>query len=162
MRPHKDILADFLESNFVAYRYLGNALGGRPQSKDLFSGGVADYEKIATQPDFHAALARIIEASDRHRIALMCAEVDPLDCHRCLLIGRQLAEQHIEIAHILPEGGLASQEQIENQLIETEDFVDSALLFRTRKERLAAAYYSRSRRVAYAENPRRVLEAKRA
>src|SRR5262245_33658538 len=80
---NREALTQFLAAKHVPYRFLGNALGGRPASPDLFTGGIADYEKMATQPEFRAAIERIIDASSRYRIALMCSEADPLDCHRC-------------------------------------------------------------------------------
>jgi hypothetical protein len=163
---NRDELARLLDAKHVAYRFLGNALGGRPKSPDLFSNGVADYEKMANQPEFVAALERIIDATTRYRIALMCSESNPLDCHRCLLIGRRLAEHRVEVGHMLGSGEVYTHDQVEERLLNTEDLTGTELLYPTREERLAAAYRFRNRRVAYSEHPRHasraVREARRA
>jgi uncharacterized protein (DUF488 family) len=59
---------------------------------------------MARTPDFASGLARVIEASANEKVALLCAERDPIDCHRFRLIARELAARHIAVAHILPTG----------------------------------------------------------
>ena len=84
-----------LRKDAISYVYLGKELGGRPESEELYSGGVADYEKMARSAIFTDGLNRVIEGSEIYRIALMCSEHDPLDCHRCLLVGRRLSERSL-------------------------------------------------------------------
>jgi uncharacterized protein (DUF488 family) len=43
------------------------------------------------------------------RVAIMCAEKDPLDCHRCILVSPRLGERGIEVQHILSDGALETQ-----------------------------------------------------
>jgi len=74
-------------------RPLPKELGGRPTEQSFYRDGVADYEKMAKATDFGKGLARIVEGAKKHRIAIMCSEQDPLDCHRCLLVARALAER---------------------------------------------------------------------
>ena len=57
----------------------------------MYTQGVADYEKMAASPEFHAGIARLTEEAERAGVAVMCSEADPLDCHRCLLVARALA-----------------------------------------------------------------------
>lgn len=98
--PHfnKDRLAASLAECGVAYVFLGKDLGGRPERPDLFTGGVADYEKMAQIPSFRSGLERLVAGAKHHRIAAMCAEAEPLDCHRCLLVGRALAAERARAA----------------------------------------------------------------
>ena len=56
-----------------------------------FEEAVADYEKMAQLPSFRSGLERLVAGAKHHRIAAICAEAEPLDCHRCLLVGRALA-----------------------------------------------------------------------
>jgi uncharacterized protein (DUF488 family) len=93
--PHfnRDDLREELPSNGISYVFLGKELGGRPSEHGFYREGVADYEEMAQAPEFNKGLDRVIEGAKVHLIALMCSERDPLDCHRCLLVGRALAKR---------------------------------------------------------------------
>jgi len=148
---NKDRLAASLAEFGMAYVFLGKELGGRPELPDLFTGGVADYEKMAALPSFRSGLERLIAGAEGHRIAVMCAEADPLDCHRCLLVGRALAGEGVELGHILASGEVVSQAEIEDRLLDLAGLADGDLLAASRDERLAAAYRARAGKAAYAE-----------
>jgi uncharacterized protein (DUF488 family) len=150
--PHfnKKALAASLEGQGIAYLFLGKELGGRPERPELYRDGVADYEKMATSAEFGAGLERLADAAKRHRVAAMCSEADPLDCHRCLLVGRALAEQGVDVGHILATSDIMTQTQVEDRLLELADLGGEDLLMRPRAERLAEAYRARNRKAAYA------------
>ena len=93
-----DALKAALREAGIAHVYLGKELGGRPQNKQQYRDGVADYEKIAATEAFQAGLRRVLDGAATHRVALMCAEQYPLDCHRCLLVGRALAAGGARVA----------------------------------------------------------------
>ena len=150
--PHfnKARLAESLHEKGIAYVFLGQDLGGRPEQGALFTDGVADYEKMATVPAFRSGIERLIAGAQSHRIAVLCAEADPLDCHRCLLVGRALTEAGADVGHILSSGEIISHEQAEDRLVELAGFTDEGLLPASREERLDEAYRLRARKVAYA------------
>jgi uncharacterized protein (DUF488 family) len=150
--PHfnKDRLATSLAEQGIAYVFLGKELGGRPQLPELFSDGVADYEKMAALPSFQAGIDRLITGAESHRVATMCAEADPLDCHRCLLVGRALAEEGVDVGHILSSGQVLTHAEIEDRLLDLAGLTDENLLAALRGERLAEAYRARARKAAYA------------
>ena len=118
--PHfnRDDLREELRSDGISYVFLGKELGGRPSERRFYRDGVADYEKMAQASEFNKGLERVIEGSKKYRIALMCSERDPLDCHRCLLVGRALAERGVRVSHILDDGRIVSQSEIEDKLLE--------------------------------------------
>ena len=95
--PHfnKNVLSASLAGQGIDYVFLGQALGGRPERPEMYTQGRADYEKMAASPEFRAGLAQLIETAEQHRLVAMCSEADPLDCHRCLLVGRALAESGV-------------------------------------------------------------------
>ena len=159
--PHfsRDELCEQLRSDGVSYVFLGKELGGRPSEEKFYCEGMADYEKMAQAPEFNKALDRVIEGARKHRIALMCSERDPLDCHRCLLVGRALARRGVHVSHILGDGSMASQDQIEDKLLEFAGRTDDDL-FASRSERLATAYRERARKVAFAEPPAPIRAAR--
>jgi uncharacterized protein (DUF488 family) len=150
--PHfnREPLRAALQSQGIAYVFLGRELGGRPSAPELYSDGVADYEKMAQAPAFEQGLNRVIEGARKYRVALMCSEREPLHCHRCLLVSRALAERAVRVSHILDDGSLLSQAGIEDRLLELASR-DTADLFASRPERLAAAYREYGRKVAFAE-----------
>jgi hypothetical protein len=105
---------------------------------------------MAASAEFRVGLARLTEAADRNRIAVMCSEADPLDCHRCLLVGRALAVGGIDVGHILVSGAVVTHAQAEDRLLDLENLAEASLLFPSREERLVEAYRSRCRKLAYA------------
>jgi uncharacterized protein (DUF488 family) len=149
--PHfdKHNLKKELPEHGIQYVYLGRELGGRPLDPSLFEDGTANYEVMARSGVFGEGIRRVIDGSKKYRIALMCSEHDPLDCHRCLLIGRQLASRGLAVIHILSDGRLEEHRETERRLLEIEASSDD--LFMPAEERLAFAYRKRSRKVAYSE-----------
>ncbi len=117
--PHfsRDQFRAALKEHGVKYVFLGKELGGRPRASHLYCDGVADYEKMALEPDFLKGIDRVIGGAREHTIALMCSEHNPLNCHRCLLVGRALSERRISLGHILNSGRLAEQHEIEEKLL---------------------------------------------
>ena len=146
---NKAALAASLAARGIDYVFLGKELGGRPERAALYTQGVADYEKMAATPEFRAGLERLVELAKQHRVAAMCAEADPLDCHRCLLVGRALAERGSEVSHILPSGEVISHAHVEDRLLDLANLTEAGLLLRSRDERLAEAYRARSRKAAF-------------
>jgi uncharacterized protein (DUF488 family) len=141
-------LAARLQQQGVRYAAFGDALGGRPRDRSLYRDGVADYEAMAKQPEFCAGLDRLLAVARRHRVCLMCAEREPLDCHRCLLVGRALAECGLTIGHILHDGTIEPHAATEARLL-AGSRQDADLFVAGQGERLAAAYRRRARAVAY-------------
>ena len=137
-------LAQRLAEGSVVYIPLGDALGGRPHDARLYRDGVADYEAMAARPEFTDGLAQVLDESARHRVCLLCAERDPLDCHRCLLIGRALAERGLAVGHILADGTIEPHSASDERLL----VMAGGDLFRDRAERLAHAYRRRAQAVA--------------
>jgi len=140
-------LSSLLERNGIDYSSYGDALGGRPKTPDLYCDGIADYEAMARRGEFEAGLERLVGAA-KARICLMCAEREPLDCHRCLLVARALAARGFAVGHILHDGTVEPHAATERRLLELAG--DEGDLFATGlRERIAAAYRRRARAVAY-------------
>jgi uncharacterized protein (DUF488 family) len=128
---NREALAKSLQEKEVAYLYCGKELGGRT------------HERPSTREDFHAGLDRVIAESARHRIALVCAERDPLDCHR-LMLARAVIERGVAVGHILASGEIASQRATEDRLLAREGLGGDDLF--SREARLGDVY--RARRAA--------------
>ncbi|QGM98771.1 DUF488 family protein [Methylocystis parvus] len=148
--PHfnqKELCSE-LKQDGIAYVFLGKELGGRPTGANFYCEGVADYEKMASTEAFNAGIDRVVAGGERYRIALMCSEKHPLDCHRCLLVGRQLLRRGIDVQHIMSKGSTIPQTRIEEELL-TLVGQNADDLFSAREERLQTAYRLQARKVAF-------------
>jgi uncharacterized protein (DUF488 family) len=134
----RERLTRSLASRGILYRYEGAALGGKPKSGE-------DYEVLAAKPEFADALSRLIAGAADTTLCLMCAEKDPLDCHRTILVSRRLAERGIAIDHLLADGKQTSHDAVEDALLETSGQGRDDLFTTTedRNVRLARAYTHR-------------------
>ena len=142
-------LAPLLAQESMAYLPYGKTLGGRPRDGNLYCDGIADYEAMARQPDFVVAMAGLVADAERKgRLCLLCAEREPLDCHRCLLVARALAPRGMTVGHILHDGTIEPHAATEERLLQL-DGEGGDLFVTGLGERLAAAYRRRARAVAY-------------
>jgi hypothetical protein len=85
----------------------------------------------------------------------MCTEKDPLDCHRMVLICRQLRQSDLALVHILFDGSLESNEGAEQRLVARLGLQPT--LFDSQADIVEQAYERQERRIAYRQetNPRR-------
>lgn len=139
-----------LKEASIEYVFLGRELGARRHESECYDEGQAVYEKIADLPAFRAGLDRIVRGLEKHCIALMCAEKEPLDCHRTVLICRHLRSRGIPIRHILADGSVEDHEATERRLLRITN--TERTLFEpdlTEEELLNQAYETRGREIAY-------------
>jgi uncharacterized protein (DUF488 family) len=141
-------LATRLADKGIAYVPLGDALGGRPRDPRLYrDDGVADYAAMASTDEFRAGLDRVAEGTRRYRVCLMCAEREPLDCHRCLLVARALKTRGFAIGHLLADGTIEPHAQTEGRLLALAGGPSD--LFADRDQQMEAAYTRRAGTHAY-------------
>ena len=135
-----------LAAEGIGYLAYGEALGGRPRGQSLYRDGVADYDAMARTTEFQDGLAGLRSDAGSRRVCLMCAEREPLDCHRCLLVGRALTERGFALGHILADGTIEPHAATQERLLARAGGADD--LFGARAEQLAAAYRTRARKLA--------------
>jgi uncharacterized protein (DUF488 family) len=140
-------LAASLKDAGIEYWFLGDALGARPKDPDCWEDGKVSYARIAASAAFQEAIHALIEDSYAKRIALMCAEKEPLDCHRTILVGRALAQRGTALLHIHADGRTEPQDMLEQRLLHlAREQVD---LLSSRDAALARAYDKRGRQMAF-------------
>ena len=115
---NKERLAAALTQHGIAYVFLGKELGARSEDPSCYENGKVQYPRLAATPAFKAGIERVLAGAARFRIALMCAEKEPLDCHRTLLVSRALESVGASIAHILADGSVELQEKTMSRLID--------------------------------------------
>ena len=141
-------LKDALRDAGIGYVFLGRELGGRTDEAGLLTDGRVDFEKLAGAPDFLVGLDRLRHGAATHRVALLCAEKDPLHCHRALLVSRHLRGPTLEVQHIHADGTLESHVALERRLLEAHGLGEEDL-FTPFETRLHRAYVRQAERVAF-------------
>lgn len=132
----------------VRYVFLGEELGARRSEPECYVGGRVDYERVARMPGFRRGLDRVIDGASRMPVAMMCAEHDPLTCHRTILVTRNLAPLVDDVRHIRRDGSIETHAEAEARLL-VECGMDVPDLFASPQERIVDAYRHRAGVVGY-------------
>lgn len=144
---NRETLKWSLREHGVEYVFLGDELGARPTDRACYVNGEARYELISKTEKFKSGLDRIREGLSKFDVALMCAEQDPITCHRTILVCRHLEEYDIQ--HILPNGGIEFHSDAMLRLVRglsgksNIDSADAGLI--------SAAYDVQARAISYKE-----------
>jgi uncharacterized protein (DUF488 family) len=112
------------------YVFLGETLGGRPDDPACYDAdGHVDYDLCRTAPSFVAGIERVANAyREGHRLALLCSEARPIDCHRSKLLAEMLVERGVLVMHIDEDGNLVEHAEIAARLRGSQlSFVGEAL-----------------------------------
>lgn len=155
--PHfnKEELKSHLASKDIKYVFLGNELGGRPDSPECYlPDGTVDYEKVMSDSVFLEGIDRVKNGAEDHTIALMCSENDPLKCHRTMMVGRHLKTNGYEVINILKDGSLEAQEEVESKILSKVKTQRSLFSENTPEtDLLSEAYRLQSNKIAYKRQP---------
>jgi uncharacterized protein (DUF488 family) len=144
----RETLAVALESLKIAYVYLGKELGARTEDPSCYLDGKVQYDRLAATSNFQEGRERVRRGMQNFRVALMCAEGEPLACHRTILVSRYLQEAGVSVSHILRNGTLedhhASMERLRSML-----GLDESHFFRDKRDAITEAYRLQGEKIAY-------------
>lgn len=109
--PHfgSDNLRDVLAAAGIEYHWAGRQLGGQrtpqPESvhRALREEGMRAYADHMDTDGFKRGATQLLGLADRAPTAILCAERDPMQCHRSL-IADYLTLQGVEVIHLLAPG----------------------------------------------------------
>lgn len=122
---NREPLEYLLAATGIRYEFLGEELGGRPDDPRAYRpDGLVDYVKRRASAQFQAGIERALALADGGNVALMCAEEDTLECHRFLLVCPALIVAGIRPQHIRRRGGLESQSEAEDRLLDLHGYTD--------------------------------------
>jgi uncharacterized protein (DUF488 family) len=150
---NKNDLSHQLQLNGIKYVFLGDQLGARSKDPNCYIDRRADYSLIASTQEFKNGLQRAKEGARTFNIALMCAERDPLDCHRTILVSRHLLKENVDIFHILGNGSIEPNSATEIKLL-MKMKMETGELFgerKTNEEAICEAYDRRGKEIAFVE-----------
>lgn len=156
---NKDLIKQFLRQNDIQYIFLGEELGARRSDVTLFdNAGCLDFEKVRNSDAmFKSGIDRLAVGNEKgFRIALMCTEKDPIDCHRSILISKALQSEKFNVKHIRDNGIAETHGELENRLLDMYfpdrkqqtifDFIDGES---SNEDLLAKAYRTKNEEIGY-------------
>ena len=147
----RETLKGTLRGAGIDYVYLGAELGVRSDDPSLYEEGRVRFDRVAATEAFRRGIARLQAGVVKVRIALMCAEKEPLECHRTILVSRHLVQARLEVKHIHADGHLEGHTEALRRLTRSLRMdVDAPRLFQTAEEVLDEVYAAQERRIAYA------------
>lgn len=147
---NREALEQALEQRGIEYVFLGRELGARSEDRSCYKDGRVQYRKLTRTALFRIGLQRVITGSDTHHLAVMCAEGEPLACHRTVLVGRELEAVGVSVGHIHPDGHLESHGDAMERLL-TRFGLNDPDLFRTRQDLIETALALQEERIAYVD-----------
>ncbi|MFZ7274969.1 DUF488 family protein [Avibacterium avium] len=115
---NKEYLEEYCKRHSIRYLFLGDDLGGKPKDRSCYDEeGHILYDNVMEKDFFIRSANRLITAYKKNlRVACMCSELKPCECHRSKMIGRYLSNQNIEMSHIDENGNLISQKSVMTQI----------------------------------------------
>jgi uncharacterized protein (DUF488 family) len=147
---NREPLTKALASVDIKYVFLGEELGARSEDKSCYRNGQVQYVLLAQTDLFRKGIERVKRGALTYRVALMCAEKEPLDCHRTILVARRLREEGMPVKHILSDGRLEDHEQALKRLV-TMLKIPSVDMFRPETAVIEDAYARQGDKIAYRE-----------
>ena len=138
-----------LRERGIRYLFLGAELGARSQDPSCYDeDGRVQYSRLARTDLFLRGIERILDEAAGSRITLLCAERDPANCHRTILVVPVLRQRGVTVTHILADGGLESQDDVLDRLCAASGMPPRDM-FRTREEQREEALLRRGREIAW-------------
>ena len=146
---NREELKEALLAQGVEYRFLGKELGARSDDPNCYENGKVQYDRLAETELFKYGLKRVLRGMrDDFRIVLMCAEKEPLECHRTILVARHLVALGVTVEHILADGSLENHDAALSRLARMINLREPDLVH-SREQLMADAYRKQGERIAY-------------
>lgn len=145
---NREELAGTLKAAGIAYVFLGQELGARSADPACYRDGRAQYALMAQTPVFARGIERLRAGMETHRVAILCAEKEPLTCHRSMLIARYLHERNVVVRHILEDGTLEDHDGLLDRLLTVHGMQEDHL-FHSKEERIALAYEKQAEEIEF-------------
>jgi uncharacterized protein (DUF488 family) len=152
---NKEPLTNFLKANGIIYMHFAEEFGARHTDPDLLDDeGKVNFELVRKSWNFKNGVERLWQGIDKgYKIALMCSEGEPFDCHRFSMISIALEKDGFEVQHILKDKSIRTNGQLESQLLKKyEKKIPQPDMFQpnvTLDDQLKAAYRLRNKEIAF-------------
>ncbi len=147
---NREALHGTLKAMRAKYVFMGDLLGARPSDPGLYVNGRASYEAMARSSSFRSGIERLESGMKAYRITLMCAEKDPIDCHRAILIAPVLRNIGTQVEHIAANGKIEADDELRQRLLVRFGLTQEVLFeSKASQDVLREAYQRRGDELAY-------------
>lgn len=147
---NRESLKKDLREAGIQYVFLGEELGARSEDKSCYRNGQVQYELLAKTAVFRQGIDRVKDGARKYRVALMCAEKEPLECHRTILVARRLFEEGVPVVHIHADGHVEEHLQAIDRLT-TMLRIPAVDMFRSQDAVVSDTYEQQAKQIAYRE-----------
>jgi len=146
----REALKKSLKAVGIEYVFLGDELGARSDIPSCYERGKVRFDRLAETVAFRNGLARVEKGAAEYRVSLMCAEKEPIECHRTILVARHLVERGIAVHHILADGSVETQAEVLDRLMtDLRLQQEQQHFFRSAEEIVDDAYRLQEARIAF-------------
>lgn len=147
---NKDKIYKYLRRYNIYYIPMAEELGARPNNRAVYTDNQVDFLKMSESSSFLNGCYRIKEGLVNYTICLMCSELDPLTCHRSILISHNFKKMFpkTNIFHIMPNN-VESNNEMEERLL---SITKCGQLSLTGEDPIDKAYLKQSKKIAYKLN----------
>jgi uncharacterized protein (DUF488 family) len=145
---NKNVLERELKEQGIEYVFMGDYCGAKIKDPNCYVGQRVDYSLVANSDVFKIGIQRIIKGLEKFSIALMCAEKDPIRCHRMILVSKNIKIEHSDIFHIGSKGYLEENLFAEKRLMTLFGLDEPNFLF-SEKERVEEAYKKQAMNISF-------------
>ncbi|MFK4132295.1 DUF488 family protein [Pseudomonas luteola] len=109
---NRENMPNWLSESGIRYVYLGEELGPRSMDPAHYKDDQVQFERLKQTELFNKGIRRLENGSKRMTIAIMCAEKDPMTCHRSLLVAHYGQSSALSFHHIHQNGEVESHAQM--------------------------------------------------
>lgn len=151
----KSVFEILLKKEGILYRNYPE-FGARQNDKKYYSDiGYLDFDKYTQSEAFVNGINKLQNGMKMgYKFVLMCAEKDPINCHRSIMVTRAFSDRGYDVQHICADKErtffLQSQKELEKRLVQQNgDDLDQVSLFDTDEARIHRAYQRQNREIGF-------------
>lgn len=149
----RENISNELKNASISYAFMGKYFGARQDDMSLYTkDGYLDFQKVTNWDVFGKGMENVIRGMETNKIALMCLEKKPIDCHRAILVANAFYCKGYSVKHILENGKIQTHQELNEELLDLYypdrkqiSFFDN----RTDEEYLEDAYKQRNKEIGY-------------
>jgi len=142
---NREVFSETLKQHGIIYRNYAYEFGARQEDPRYYTKeGYLDFSKYTQSEQFQQGVRKIETGIQMGYVfALMCAEKDPMTCHRAIMIGKALKEQGFIVKHIIYPNQIETQQEMEQRGI------GDQLSFFSDEQRIEDFYQEQNRKIGY-------------
>jgi uncharacterized protein (DUF488 family) len=152
---NKGSLEIYLKKNNIFYCNYAVEFGARQNDRKYYCNeGYLDFEVFSKSEQFLQGINKLCNRMEQnYTFVLLCAEKDPICCHRTILVARAFFERGYNVVHLLTNGKTITQQEVNTRLLEkyypTRDQISLFESIQDDDTLLKAAYKKQNAEIGY-------------